>query len=150
MTPKDRAPLRPPRIASINVRAPCLLAAIALAWPLAASEATVPVRIGTHEQPDLDACLSIGEVSGLKPGGDGFLAVRSNPGSKYAMTDKLVAGRRFHLCDEKAGGEWLGVVYSDDDSIDCGVSSPVESPRTYGGKCKSGWVNKRWVRVVAG
>lgn len=63
----NRTPLRPPRIASINVRALCLLAAIALAWPLAASEARVPVRIGTHEQPDLDACLSIGEVSGPKP-----------------------------------------------------------------------------------
>lgn len=150
MTPTNRAPLRPPRIASINVRAFCLLAAIALAWPLAASEATVPVRIGTHEQPDLDACLSIGEVSGLKPGGDGFLAVRSGPGTKYALTDKLVAGRRFHLCDEKAGGEWLGIVYSDDDDTDCGVSSPIESPRDYRGECKSGWVNKRWVRVVAG
>ena len=150
MRPTDVAPLRPPCLASINARALILLVGVALAWPLAAAEATVPVRIGTHEQPDLDACLSVGEVSGLKPGGDGFLAVRSGPGTKYALTDKLSAGRRLHLCDEKVDGEWIGIVYTDDDTLDCGVSSPVESPRVYRGTCKSGWVNKRWVRVVAG
>lgn len=149
MTPKDRAPLRPPRIASINVRALCLLAAVVLAWPLAASEATVPVRIGL-EDPSLDACGGVGQITGLKPGGDGFLAVRSGPGTKYAMTDKLTEGRFVFLCDWKEDGGWHGIVYTDDDNIDCGVSSPVESARSYNGKCKSGWVNRRWVRVVAG
>lgn len=149
MTPTGLLRLRTPRIASINARALCLLAAIALAWPLAASEATVPVRIGLDD-PSLDACISQGEVFGLKPGGDGFLAVRAGPSKRYAMTDKLAEGRLFHMCDNSADGEWIGIVYNADGSLACEVGSPVESPRDYHGVCKSGWVNKRWVRVVAG
>ncbi|MFT3808086.1 hypothetical protein [Arenimonas sp.] len=142
--------MRPKRNVSPHLRLIVLAAPLAIAWPLAAGEASVPVRIGTHEQPDLDACLSVGEVSGLKPSGDGFLAVRRGPGTHYAIADKLTAGRRFHLCDWKEEGGWHGIVYSPDGSLDCGVSSPVASPRVYSGKCKSGWVNRRWVKVVAG
>lgn len=126
------------------------LVASAVSGSPAAETSAVPVRIGTHEHPDLDACLSSGEVSGLKPGGDGFLAVRSGPGTKYAMTDKLAEGRLFHMCDSSADHEWIGIVYNADGSLNCDVGSPVESPRDYHGECKSGWVNKRWVRVVAG
>lgn len=149
MRPKYHAPLWPPRIASINVRALCLLAAVALAWPLAASEATVPVRIGLDD-PSLDACISQGEVFGLTPGGDGFLAVRAGPGKRYAMIDGLAEGRLFHICDSSADREWIGIVYNADGSLNCDVGSPVESPRDYRGECKSGWINKQWVRVVAG
>ena len=42
--------------------------------------------------PNFDACGANGVVEGLDPSGDGFLAVRSEPGSKYREIDRLYNG----------------------------------------------------------
>ena len=68
----------------------------------------VPVVI--QADPNFDACGGNGVVEGLDPSGDGFLAVRSGPGSKYGEIDRLYNGEQVYLCAEK--GKWLGVVYS--------------------------------------
>src|SRR5687768_9147279 len=85
---------------------------------------------------DLDACLSVGEVTGLNPRGDNYLAVRAEPSARGREKDRLGPGRWIWLCDE--AGEWLGVVYSGDPADkpgDCGVGSPVETERPYVGRC---------------
>ncbi len=128
--------------------------AIALAFltgAVAASAATESVpRIGLAGD-DLDACLSVGQVSGLDPRGDNFLAVRAEPSAQGREKDRLGPGRWIWLCDE--AGDWLGVVYSadpDDKPGDCEVGSPVASVRPYAGPCRSGWVHSRYVEVIAG
>ena len=63
----------------------------------------VPVRIGG--QADLDACGSWAAVSGLKPDGDGFLAVRGGPGAGHAMRDRLREGDAFFVCGASADGK---------------------------------------------
>ncbi len=107
-----------------------------------------PVIIGP--EPDLDACLSMGEVTGLDPNGDGFLAVRSGPGSDYPLLEKLYEGQSVFICDTTAGDKWYGIVYSRRNDADCGVGSPLAHPQPYRGPCKSGWVSARWVKVTAG
>lgn len=120
----------------------------------AALAATPPrtVLIGTAA-PDLDACPSVGTVTGLNPRGDNFLSVRAGPGSDARELGRLRSGHLVHICEETADGRWFGIVYdprSPGLATDCGVGSPVPQARPYRGRCASGWVSARYVRVVAG
>ena len=92
---------------------------------------------------DLDTC-SYGQVTGLKAGGDGFLAVRKGPGSKHAKIDELKNGNKIWLFE--ARGKWVGVVYGVQD-FSCG---PVDADRPVKTNGKKGWVHSNWVEVLAG
>ena len=83
-------------------------------------------------------------MSGLNPKGDNFLAVRAGPGTTYPMTDKLRPGTRVWMFDEQ--GDWIGVAYGSDE-IEC---SPIKQDKAYNGPGKSGWVYRKYVRLVAG
>ena len=126
-----------------------ILAALMLAClPLATSaqQRHVPVMVGGEA--DFDACGSQGAVRGLDPqGGDGFLAVRAGPSSKYATLDKVYSGYILNLCDQR--GNRLGVVYSHD-TRDCGVGTPWPRRQAYAGPCRSGWVYRKFVGDFAG
>lgn len=109
----------------------------------------VPVMVGGDD--GVDACMSLGEVVGLNPKGDNFLAVRRGPGTKYKKIDEIHTGDEIFVCDEK--GDWYGVVYPDlneDEDMDCEVSSPIEERDEYSGDCISGWVHSRYVEIIAG
>lgn len=103
---------------------------------------SVAVQVGVDGM-DYDACSSYGTTQGLNPSGDNFLAVRSGPGTKYRMSDKLGPGDEFWICSERGG--WVGIVYGRND---CGVGSPARSG-PYRGPCSSGWVHGRYVSVIA-
>ncbi len=67
-------------------------------------------------------------VSGLDPNGDGFLAVRTGPGSNYFQVDQLRNGDTVRTCAQQ--GEWIGVYYG--------------QPR------RKGWVHSNWLIDGAG
>lgn len=113
-----------------------------------ANEVTTPVIVGSDD--DLDACSSLGMVSGLNPKGDGFLAVRSGKNATAPLVDKLLENQKVFICNTSKDGKWLGVVYSLDNINDCGVTSAVNPAQPYKGKCKSGWVSTRWIKLLAG
>jgi hypothetical protein len=125
-----------------------LLLVAAMLTPIAQARtpAAVPVEIGGDEV--LDACGSFAQVKGLKADGDGFLAVRSGPGTAYAMVDKLSNGREMYLCGEQ--GQWLAIVYLTAPGMKCEVTSTIAKKQVYRGRCKSGWVRSAWVEVMAG
>lgn len=127
-----------------------MLLAIALLLPAALADAAppraIPVKVGGDAV--LDACGSLGQVSGLKADGDGFLAVRSGPGTAYAILDKLGNGREVYMC----GGDeqWVAIVYPTAPRMRCGVTEPIAASRVYQGPCKSGWVRATWIELMAG
>ena len=131
---------------TIRSIAAVLIAALVptLALAVAPSTETRPVRIATHEQPDLDACLSTARV--VEAGG----TVRAAPSDTAAVTDELTAGIVVFLCDASADEVWAGVVYPDAPDQDCELGSGVEAPKPYDGPCKSGWVLADRVPVEAG
>jgi hypothetical protein len=95
---------------------------------------------------DTASCGS-GVVTGLDPLGDGFLAVKSGPGLRFRRLDKLFNGQSVYICEDR--GEWLGIVYPDDEK--CGVGSKAwDVTDAYTGPCNSGWVHRRWIRATAG
>jgi len=67
-------------------------------------------------------------VAGLNPSGDGFLAVRTGPGTEYRQIDKLHNGNMVRTC--AVHGSWVGVYYG--------------QPR------QRGWVHGNWLTHVAG
>lgn len=95
----------------------------------------------------MDACGGYGEVFNLNPDGDNFLAVRDRPSSSGQELDRLGPGMGVSMCLEE--GEWVGIVYSKSGQ-NCGVGSPVLSPRAYSGPCRSGWVFGKYVKLIAG
>ncbi|WP_350335660.1 SH3 domain-containing protein [Coralliovum pocilloporae] len=119
----------------------CLLSALSFTLPAAAQQLDVPVI--EHADGDFDTC-GLGQVKGLKANGDGFLAVRSGPGSSYKKLDELHNGDRVWLFDQK--GKWLGVVY-DVNQVDC---SPISEDRPVRQKGKKGWIHSNWVKFLAG
>ncbi len=126
------------------------IASLAICTTSVATETeSIPVIIIDNDV--TDAC-ALGAVKGLKPKGDGYLSVRSGPGSQFAEKDRLFEGALFHVCDEKIAdsGSWVGIVYPWNDPSTCGIYSPTNKVSVYKGPCKWGWINSKWVKIVAG
>jgi uncharacterized protein YgiM (DUF1202 family) len=116
-------------------------------WGIA-ENSSIPVMVGGSD--DLDACPSYGVVSGLKSKKNGFLAVRSGSSINFQIIDRLQEGQKVFICGTSADSNWFSIVYSHNNANDCGVSSPISLTQSYKGKCKSGWVNVRWIKLLAG
>lgn len=105
-----------------------------------------PVMVGQEE--GLDACGSSWMVTGLSSGPSGFVSVRTSPSAKAVELDRLRNRFTVFGCEEKSG--FLGIVYDPKGKLDCGVGSPVAKLMAYSGPCRSGWVSKRFVTLMAG
>jgi hypothetical protein len=104
----------------------------------------VPVVIQADQ--DTDSCGN-GVVVGLDPHGDGFLAVKAGPDLGFARIDKLYNGEDVLLCGYL--GNWFAVVYTKD-GRECNVMRGWLRTMPYTGPCRSGWVHRRWIKVIAG
>lgn len=128
--------------------------------------AAIPVRI-TPPVEDGTALFSGGAVArivGLREGGDGFVSVRAAPSTRAAELDRLTAGRSVIALSpptDWSKATFIGVIYpaGGDDGVSLSLSeicafpeTPPTSPpfdRPYTGPCRSGWVHKRFVEVLA-
>ena len=99
---------------------------------------------------ELHACLSLAEVRGVNREGGNVLTVRAIPRIGATALDRLGPGRQVWICDSDAVPGWTGIVYAEQAGQDCGVTSPVESPRPYEGTCREGWVASRFLAVIDG
>ena len=104
----------------------------------------IPVMIGGEAEED--ACGGLGEIRGISRHADGFVAVRSGPGTKYKIIDKIYRnGTPVVMCD--AYGKWEGIIYG---KGDCGTGTPIAHEQPYSGSCNVGWVYGKYVQLVAG
>lgn len=107
---------------------------------------------------------AVARIVGLRKGGDGYVSVRAAPSTKAAELDRLTASRWVIALTPATDWDdvrFIGVIYptGDGDAAPrplheaCGVSeSPPTAPpfdRPYTGPCRSGWVHKRFVKVLA-
>lgn len=113
---------------------------LALSLPVLAAELDVPV-IEEGGDGQMANCAS-STVAGLDPRGDGFLAVRSGPGSQYRKIGELHNGDVVYEFDRK--GDWAGIVWGES-SVNC--SSTTTRPVPYRNK---GWVHRKWLKDLAG
>lgn len=96
------------------------------AFPAAAQVLDVPFETTGGDGQAAWCASSI--VAGLDPQGDGFLAVRSGPGTEYRKIDELHNGDIVSTCD--ARGPWIAIIY--------------------GPSKRKGWVHGRWLKDLAG
>ncbi len=96
-------------------------------------------------------CGGLAEIIGINKHGDGFVAIRSGPGSKYKIKKKVVRnGTEIIACDYV--GKWIGILYKNDlsSSGDCDTSSKsIQKRYPYKGPCQIGWVYKKYVNYTA-
>ncbi len=103
------------------------------------------------EGPETDACPGIGRVNGLEQRKGDFLRVRSEANDVAKVTDELAVSTLVWLCE--ADEEWQGIVYPKGEFQelgDCRVSSALAKPEPYVGPCQFGWVQAKYVELVAG
>lgn len=90
------------------------LFALLLPTPVLAQALAVPFN--TYCPPDAQAaCFGTAEVMGLNPNGDGFLAVRTGPGSDYEMIAKIHNGDIIGIYDKS--GDWYAISFRSNDQI---------------------------------
>ncbi|MGB3408633.1 MAG: SH3 domain-containing protein [Jannaschia sp.] len=94
----------------------------ALTLPAPAQTLDVPIRPPCNQATTEAACTGVGTVMGLDPNGDGFLSVRTGPGTAFQKIGELRNGDRVTTIDGQDG--WLGVEYG-------------------GGRL--GWVHGNWI-----
>jgi uncharacterized protein YgiM (DUF1202 family) len=107
-----------------------------------ASANNLDVPILEHGGDGIGANCGSYTVSGLPADGDGFLAVRSGPGSQYRKIDELRNGEI--VIDFDSRGQWLGVVYRTS-NVDC--SSTKTHPVAY--EKKVGFIKNGLNHVLA-
>jgi hypothetical protein len=130
---KMKFPLRPPYAASF-------LAFGGIATPVLSNELDVEIT-ETGGDGQIATCVS-SRVGGLDPNGDGFLAIRSGPGTQYRKTGELHNGEVVYIYEQR--GQWAGVVYRTDRE---GCSATQTRTVTHPNR---GWVHSNWLRDLAG
>lgn len=78
--------------------------------------------------------------------------VRSGPGRQYNETDMLAAGTAIFTCNEARDHKdhyWVSIVYrARGKPCDGAKSNGLDIWRS--GRCRSGWVDSRWVETLSG
>lgn len=129
------------------------LAALVLASAPSAHPVEEPARtplVGL-EGPETDACPGIGRVNGLEPRKGNLLRVRAEANEVAKVTDELAVSTLVWLCE--ADQDWQGIVFPKGEFQelgDCRVSSALAKPEPYAGPCQFGWVEAKYVELVAG
>ena len=102
------------------------IAALVLAGGMAEAQ-QLDVEFPIPEDGQAAGCAG-SQVAGLDPNGDGFLAVRTGPGTDFRKIDELHNGDTVRTCAKS--GAWIGVYYG--------------KPR------RVGWVHGKWLVAGAG
>ncbi|MHA3977832.1 SH3 domain-containing protein [Halovulum sp. GXIMD14794] len=108
------------------LRITALTLAVLTAAPAISQQLDVPITIPPGDGQAGDCATST--VSGLDPNGDGFLSVRSGPGTEFRKMDELHNGDVVATCQKS--GPWHGVLYD--------------------GRNRRGWVHGNWLTDLAG
>jgi hypothetical protein len=111
---------------------------------------TRAVQIG-EGGPGFAACATVARVVNISATGETYLPLRAAPFLEAGEVLRLPNDARLLVCTRSIDQRWQGVVVppANAPETDCGVGTPVASPRAYGGPCISGWVASAFVRAVA-
>ena len=109
----------------------------------------MPIRIG-GDGPDFDACGTYAEVAEYDAAGEDKPYVHDAPSTSTKSRDILAAGQGVQICASENG--WSGIVYPGEGqtAADCATGSPVASEENYTGPCRQGWVEERYLEMIAG
>lgn len=108
----------------------------------AAAAPSVPVQVGGEAE--LDPCMS------ARVSSNGPFGVLAGPDDAQPQLATLSAGQVVYVCDPGPTSWYAGIVWSEDETMDCGLSSPVAERAPYAGACRSGWISLAALEHMAG
>lgn len=137
------------------------LAALSLAVVPAIAHAQqstpVEVRRAVDRGKPGDIIMVGAKVKLPKGGADGFVSIRSAPQTSGPEKDRLKDGA--YVIALERSKDWQAVVYldpaqtTDDMEKACGLPNPAPtgypSRKTYDGPCRSGWISRRFLTILA-
>ena len=103
------------------------------------------------EGPETDGCPGIGRIALFEAKKGDFMRVYTDANDVAPVKDKLPLSTLVWLCEADEG--WQGIVYpmpDNQDLGDCRVSAALPSPEPYNGPCQYGWVEAKYIELVAG
>jgi len=111
-----------------------------------------PVRTGLAGT-GADACGGYGEIrqgGGESKGEDMRVQVRHSPNPEGREIDLLKPATPVSICESE--GEWLGIVFAGPDQTlsECETGAAIAQAQDYAGPCRSGWIERRLVDLMAG
>ena len=101
---------------------------------------------------------ALAQITGLRKGGDGFVSVRAAPSVKADERGRLTQDTFVIVVLPKDWDtvDFVGVLYKPDGDVDAPLMEQCRLPEAppyfdgvYKGPCKSGWVSKRFVKILA-
>ncbi len=101
--------------------------------------------------PDSDACPAIGRIAMFEPKKGDFMRVYTDSSDLAPIKDQLQLSSLVWLCEADEG--WQGIVYPKNETQDlgdCRVSAALSDPEPYNGPCNFGWVEAKYIELVAG
>ncbi|MFK4004356.1 hypothetical protein [Qipengyuania sp. NPDC077563] len=109
----------------------------------------MPIRIG-GDGPDFDACGTYAEVAEYDAAGEDKPYVHDAPSASTKVRHTLSPAQGVQICASENG--WSGIVYPGEGqtAADCGTGRPVASEENYTGPCRQGWVEERYLEMIAG
>ena len=109
----------------------------------------MPIRVGGDGQ-QANTCAAAAQVGNLDSGNSTYASVRDAPSDETKERDRLDAGQIVSVCASE--GDWTGVVYAKngEPEQDCGLSTPLATEQNYIGPCSQGWVQSRYLTMLAG
>lgn len=105
-----------------------------------------PVMVGGND--GLDACMAMGSVV-TDSRSKRLAAVYPSPIQGGAVLENVPEGTLVMVCDESKN-DWIGIVYSRHGESYCGLTTSIEPRQPYKGECRSGWIRKSNIEIVAG
>ena len=103
------------------------------------------------EGPETDACPGIGRIALFEPKKGDFTRIYTDSSDSAPIKDRVELSTLVWLCEADEG--WQGIVYPSgqfQELGDCRVSSPRSEPEPYGGPCRYGWVEAKYIVLTAG
>ena len=86
-------------------------------------------------------------ASVVQVGASSTVSLRSGPSDKSPKLGKLMVGAVVYVCDER--WDWYQVFFSEANEP-CGKVIAAGLDVRLVSKCKSGWINRRWIDVRSG
>jgi hypothetical protein len=108
-----------------------------------------PIKVG-GDGPEMDACGTYAEVVEFDASGEDIPYVHDAPSAATKARDKLSTGQGVKVCETQNG--FSGIVYTGESrsNADCNTDSPLATEQNYTGPCLSGWVDSRFLQLIAG
>jgi hypothetical protein len=118
---------------------------LGLKWTFFSPEPVQKQLVQVGGSTEYDACSALGVIEHNSTTGQ--VSLLSAPSEDADSVVELPTGAHFWMCEEHE--DWIGGVV-EEDGKECGIATPIATAQDYSGPCIQGWIDRRFVTLLAG